>query len=91
MKALLFLVFGVFARPDAGGRLRRGCARTNAWRAQHEREILQEFSELLALPNLASDRPNIERNALAIRAMLEKRGLTTQAARVRRGAANRYR
>ncbi len=26
-----------------------------AWRAQHEREILQEFADLLAIPNLASD------------------------------------
>lgn len=49
-----------------------------AWRAQHEREILQEFSDLLAIPNLASDGPNIQRNAAAIRALLEKRGLTTQ-------------
>ena len=49
-----------------------------AWRAQHEREILQEFSDLLAIPNLASDAPNIKRNAAMIRAMLEKRGLTTQ-------------
>jgi hypothetical protein len=36
---------------------------TTAWRMQHEREILQEFSDLLAIPNLASDMPNIERNA----------------------------
>ena len=48
------------------------------WRAEHEREILQEFSDLLAIPNLASDAPNIQRNAETIRAMLEKRGLTTQ-------------
>ncbi len=48
------------------------------WRAQHEREILQEFSNLLAIPNLASDTLNIERNAAAIQAMMEKRGLTTQ-------------
>ncbi len=48
------------------------------WRSQHEREILQEFSDLLAIPNLASDRPNIERNAAAIRVLYEKRGLTTQ-------------
>jgi acetylornithine deacetylase/succinyl-diaminopimelate desuccinylase-like protein len=48
------------------------------WRAKHEREILKEFSDLLAIPNLASDGPNIQRNAAAIRAMLEKRGLTTK-------------
>ncbi len=50
----------------------------DAWRASHEREILQEFSDLLAIPNLASDAPNIRRNATAIRTLLEKRGLTTQ-------------
>ena len=52
--------------------------KASAWRAQHEREILQEFSDLLAIPNLASDTPNIERNAAAIRALCEKRGLTTK-------------
>ena len=51
---------------------------THEWRMQHEREILAEFSDLLAIPNLASDTPNIQRNADAIRAMCEKRGLTTQ-------------
>jgi len=45
---------------------------------QHEREILQEFTDLLAIPNLASDSPNIQRNADAIRQMLEKRGLKVQ-------------
>ncbi|MGZ5002311.1 MAG: hypothetical protein ACXWBM_03885, partial [Chthoniobacterales bacterium] len=44
-------------------------ARTRAWRAQHEREILSEFVELLTIPNLASDASNIERNAAAISAM----------------------
>jgi acetylornithine deacetylase/succinyl-diaminopimelate desuccinylase-like protein len=48
------------------------------WRTQHEREILAEFAELVALPNLASDRANIERNAAAIRGMCERRGLAVQ-------------
>ena len=30
-----------------------GANEAGAWRAQHEREILQEFSDLLAIPNLA--------------------------------------
>ena len=51
---------------------------TRAWRAKHEREILTEFSELLSIPNLASDAPNIQRNADAIRALCEKRGLKTR-------------
>ncbi len=51
---------------------------SNAWRAQHEQQILQEFSDLLAIPNLASDGPNIQRNASLIKAMMEKRGLATK-------------
>lgn len=48
---------------------------SRAWRANHEREILAEFAELLSIPNLANDTPNIRRNAEAIRTMCEKRGL----------------
>lgn len=48
------------------------------WRAAQEREILREFCDLLAVPNLASDKANIERNAALIEAMLQKRGLTIQ-------------
>src|SRR6476646_10758622 len=51
---------------------------TRGWRANHEREILGEFAELLSIPNLASDAPNIKRNADAIRGLCEKRGLTTK-------------
>jgi len=51
---------------------------TQEWRTQHEREIVKEFSDLLAIPNLASDTPNIRRNADAIRQILEKRGVTVQ-------------
>ena len=41
----------------------------------HEPEILREYAELLALPNLASDPVGIRRNAEHIVAMLEKRGV----------------
>jgi hypothetical protein len=37
--------------------------------------ILREFVELLAIPNLASDAPNIRRNADHIVGMLERRGV----------------
>ena len=49
-----------------------------AWRIAHEKQILAEFAELLSIPNLASDKPNIQRNAEAIKALCEKRGLTTK-------------
>src|SRR5205085_3049699 len=51
---------------------------SKSWRTNHEREILAEFADLVSIPNLAGDTPNIERNAEAIRAMCEKRGLTAK-------------
>lgn len=51
---------------------------TRAWRTKHEQQILTELADLLAIPNLASDKTNIRRNAEAIRALCEKRGLTTK-------------
>lgn len=45
------------------------------WRQQHERAIVEEFISLLSIPNIASDRANIQRNANAIVAMMAARGL----------------
>ncbi len=45
------------------------------WRAQHERAIMDEFVALLAIPNVAADRPNILRNAETIAAMMQMRGI----------------
>ena len=48
------------------------------WRARHEREIVAELMQLVGIPNLASDRPNIEKNAIAIADAFTRRGATTQ-------------
>ena len=45
------------------------------WRQQHERAIVDEFVSLLSIPNIASDRANIQRNAEAIAAMMRKRSM----------------
>src|SRR4051812_42256463 len=45
------------------------------WRQQHERAILDEFVALLAIPNIAADRVNIQRNAESIAQMMQKRGV----------------
>jgi acetylornithine deacetylase/succinyl-diaminopimelate desuccinylase-like protein len=45
------------------------------WREAHEQAILDEFFQLLAIPNIASDQVNIRRNADAIVAMMKKRGI----------------
>ena len=48
------------------------------WHSTHQAAILQEFTTLLALPDVASDTPNIQRNADLLGAMLKKRGVETQ-------------
>lgn len=45
------------------------------YRRAHERQILDEFTRLLAIPNVASDRENIRRNAQLIIEMMQRRGL----------------
>ncbi len=49
-----------------------------AYREQHEASILREFTEFLALRNLASDSATIRQNAYAIVAMLAKRGIESR-------------
>jgi len=48
------------------------------WRQQHERAIMDEFVALLAIPNIATDHANIQRNAEAIAQMMEKRGVAAK-------------
>ena len=48
------------------------------WRTQNEKQVLREFVDLLAIPNLANDGLNIRKNADLIKAMCEKHGLTVQ-------------
>src|SRR5437016_5350719 len=48
------------------------------WHEANERAILKEFTDLLALPNLERDADNIRRNAAAVSAILEKRGVQTR-------------
>ena len=48
------------------------------WRLRHERAILDEFIQLLSVPNVAGDLADMQRNAALIRRMLEKRGVRTR-------------
>ena len=63
---------------SVGAQSTGAAARTAArdYRLAHESEILSEFTELLALPNLASDSAGIRRNADYLVQMLGKRGFT---------------
>lgn len=49
--------------------------RVRAYRTAHEREIVGELSDLVALRNVASNRADIERNADRLIAMLRRRGI----------------
>lgn len=62
------------ARDDAAA-LRGAVTR---YRQAHEPDIVREFMTLLALPNLASDSTNIRRNASAVMALMNKRGLAAR-------------
>jgi acetylornithine deacetylase/succinyl-diaminopimelate desuccinylase-like protein len=48
---------------------------SRAYRIAHEAAILREFTELLAIPNLASDAQNIRRNAAWLMDALKRRGV----------------
>jgi acetylornithine deacetylase/succinyl-diaminopimelate desuccinylase-like protein len=52
------------------------------YRLAHEKDILREFATLLSVPNLATDTPNIERNAQTVAAMLERRSVEVKLLRV---------
>ena len=48
------------------------------WRVQHERDIIEEFTRFLSLPNVTRDRDDIARNAAALGDMMRARGITPQ-------------
>jgi acetylornithine deacetylase/succinyl-diaminopimelate desuccinylase-like protein len=73
---------------ELSGRAAREAART--YREGHEAQILREFTGLLALPNVASDRANIARNAQRLMEMLRARGATTQLLEVEGGPPSVY-
>ena len=57
-----------------------------AWVAQHQRDIVDEFSSLLAIPNVARNDADMRRNAEKLREMFEKRGFTVELQQVTSGA-----
>jgi acetylornithine deacetylase/succinyl-diaminopimelate desuccinylase-like protein len=47
------------------------------YRMENEDRIIRELSEFLAIPNIASDTPNIQKNAAHLVELLEARGIET--------------
>jgi acetylornithine deacetylase/succinyl-diaminopimelate desuccinylase-like protein len=48
--------------------------RVREWRAKNERQIVAELIQLVSLPNIASSKPDIIKNADALTVMFERRG-----------------
>jgi acetylornithine deacetylase/succinyl-diaminopimelate desuccinylase-like protein len=46
--------------------------------AAHQQQIVRELVELLSIPNVAADRPNIRRNAERLRDLFSARGFVTE-------------
>jgi acetylornithine deacetylase/succinyl-diaminopimelate desuccinylase-like protein len=82
MRFPLVLLTFLLAANVYGGDAATVAKQARAWRVQNERKIVTELAELTAIPNLASDLPNIERNAEALRRSCEARGLTVQVLRL---------
>ncbi len=49
-----------------------------AYRQAREAEIINELFEFLSIPNVASDTPNIRRNAEMLQAMMRRRGINAR-------------
>src|SRR5215813_994399 len=45
------------------------------WRTSHEAAIISELADFIRLPNVASDKPNIERNAEHLLGLVRRRGI----------------
>ena len=74
-RAVLLAGFVAFA---AAAQTNPAALAARQWRQQHERGIVDEFVNLLSIPNIASDRDNIRRNAELIQRMMEKRGIAAR-------------
>ena len=91
IKPLFLIALSAFALPASaqstlGGKLetkrvlpqlKRVVEDVRAYRLANEDRIIRELREFLAIPNIASDTPNIQKNAARLKEMLEARGIET--------------
>ncbi|MDH4196530.1 MAG: M20/M25/M40 family metallo-hydrolase, partial [Candidatus Aminicenantes bacterium] len=66
------------AAPEAGDQAKAAADKVKAYRLAHERDIVREYIEMLSLPNVASDSPNIRRNADFLADMFRRRGFAVR-------------
>jgi acetylornithine deacetylase/succinyl-diaminopimelate desuccinylase-like protein len=85
LAAVVLLASAVHAAAPPDAATVRDAAR--AWRRAHARGILEEFTRLLAIPNIAGDVVNLNRNARQLTIMLKKRGFDVHALATNSGGA----
>jgi acetylornithine deacetylase/succinyl-diaminopimelate desuccinylase-like protein len=71
-------ILAILAAGCAAAQSNPAAAAARQWRETHERAIVAEFIDLLALPNLARDHDAIRKKAAAVQALLERRGVKTR-------------
>ena len=76
--ALVVFVIFIVVINDSWRRVEAQESSVRAYRQAHAAEIMNEFVELLSLPNVASDAANIRRNAAKLIEMMQKRGIATR-------------
>lgn len=68
-------VIGVFCAASVLAQGQDAVRATRQWRQSHERELVQTYMDMLRMPNVARDLPNVRRSAAALAAEMTKRGL----------------
>ena len=69
---LIFLTLLAAAPPD------KSVQQVRRFRQAHERELLAEFGQLVAIPNVAADTAGLRRTAQFIQGMMRRRGIATE-------------
>jgi acetylornithine deacetylase/succinyl-diaminopimelate desuccinylase-like protein len=75
-RVLIFVILGTILLSLLPGK--QPLDQVREYRQSHEHEILGEFFQLLAIPNVSHDKENIRKNAAFIKTQMEKRGLRVQ-------------
>ncbi len=73
--ALVSLIVFCFRAASPPVKAQTPAASVREFRVTHEAQIIGELTEFLSLPNIASDTPNIRRNAEKLLEMMKRRGI----------------
>jgi acetylornithine deacetylase/succinyl-diaminopimelate desuccinylase-like protein len=71
-------VYPAAAQPSTKSQAVQAAAAAREYWQAHQHAVIAELRELLAIPNVAADAANMQRNAELLRAMLARRGFTVR-------------